>query len=93
MTTTLTQCGWTWSDILTRRIVLADLHAQSLLNQVRIKLACTRQLTCETTFDDGVAWHDATHLILDEGLTFLGNQYELAIVRHTTNQLLRDRIL
>ena len=93
MATTLTQGRWTWGNILTRSIVLTNLHTQRLLNQVRIQLTRTRQFTSQTTFDDSIARHHATHLILDEGLSLLGNQHILAIVCHATDEFLGNRIL
>jgi hypothetical protein len=46
VSTTLTQCGWTWGNILAWSIALAALYAKCLLQEVGIQLACTRQLAC-----------------------------------------------
>ena len=93
VTTALTQCWRTWGDILTRRIALAALDAEGTLQEVGIQLTSTRQLACQTALDHSIAWHHTTHLILDEGLTLLSNQHILAIVSHTTNELLGDGVL
>ena len=93
MATALTECGWTWGNIFARSIILAYLHTQRLLDKIGIEFTGTRQLTRQTALDDSIAWHNTTHLILNEGLTLFSNQHKLAIVRHTTNQFLRNRIL
>ena len=91
--TALTQCRRTWCDVLTGSIVLVNGNAQRLLYQVRIQLTCTRQLTSQAATDDGIARHHATHLVLNERLTFLAYQHLLAVVRHAADELLRNRIL
>ena len=93
VTTALTECWRTWGDILTGSIALTALNTKCSLQEIRIKLTGTRQLTCQTTLDDSISWHHATHLILDEGLTLFGYQHLLAIVGHPADQRLGNRIL
>ena len=91
--TALAQCGRTRSHILAGSVVLVGRHTECAFDEVGIQLARTGQLARQPALDDSIAWHDATHLILDERLTFLTNQHLLAVVSHAADELLGYGVL
>ena len=93
MTASLAELRRTAGQVGARLILLTRGQTESLLQLVGRQLARARQLAREATLDDGITIHDATHLLLDEGLTLLDDQDGVALGSHAAHQLLRQRIL
>ena len=62
-------------------------------DQIRVQLAITRKFAAETAHDVAGAVQHAAHLLLDEGVAFLGDEHLLALIDHLGDELRGQRVL